>query len=155
MPGEISRVSFYINKTILLEVQTASPADGTYGVSFQGRRRRIYRLCHCGNRSGKHYFRYGTFCVGTTGTGIMNPGRTIGESLVYPNPSGSGFYFRLTPGPSSRVTIRIFNVYGQLIEKMVTDLHAGTAGDLFWSAEGRDAGVYLYRISAGTRKKTD
>ncbi len=148
--GEISSVSFYITGSTVLEDQTASPADGTYGVSFQGAEDGPYAVYAIAVTSqGNIISDTIHFRVGTSGTDGISPGGMISQAIVYPNPSSTGFHFRLNVNATSNVTVSIYNVYGQLVHSMESQMRAGTFGELFWDAGGENAGVYVYRIDAG------
>ncbi|HYW97348.1 MAG TPA: T9SS type A sorting domain-containing protein, partial [Bacteroidales bacterium] len=152
--GEISNVSFYINNSTVLEDLTASPGDGSYGVSFQGAEDGVYNAYAIAT-TDLGFLMTDTihFVIGdTTNTdGIMN--HNIRGALVYPNPSGEGFHFKINLRVSSNVVVRIYNVYGQVVHAMEVPAATGADNEVYWDAKDQKAGVYLYRIDAGNETR--
>jgi len=68
----------------------------------------------------------------------------------YPNPFNPTTLISYELPNDQRVTLEIFNVYGQLIQTLVNDQHmsAGTHSVQF-DASNLASGVYIYRLSAG------
>lgn len=68
----------------------------------------------------------------------------------YPNPFNPTTMISYELPNDQRVTLEIFNVYGQLIQTLVNDQHmsAGTHSVQF-DASNLASGVYIYRLSAG------
>ena len=153
--GQISKVSFYINSSTILDDETASPGDGTYGVSFQGGQDGPYVVYAIAETDqGRIISDTIHFVIGIGGNDGINTNRSvINSSMVYPNPSNDGFHFRLNLNVSSNVTINIYDVYGKLVGSMETQVQAGTFNELYWDTKGRKAGVYLYRIYTGNETR--
>ncbi len=74
------------------------------------------------------------------------------SAVVFPNPTSGVTVFSFTPSlPDQRTTFELRSVNGALIESRdLGILPAGVEHRLDWDATGRGAGLYLYRITAGT-----
>ncbi|WP_340199504.1 T9SS type A sorting domain-containing protein [Ascidiimonas sp. W6] len=89
--------------------------------------------------------------AGTTGGGTESNDPELlatvdgnAKTLVWPNPSGSDFNFRLNSNTDSNLTARIYSITGQLIYEKA-NLAPGTSFN--WNAATNPAGFYIVNIS--------
>lgn len=96
---------------------------------------------------------YGLYDMGAV-EGVMVGVRDLADAAseacrVYPNPFRHSATFEYELCASSRVTIRIFNTFGQLIAEPVNSIKPKGAYKVSWDASVLPAGVYYYRMEAG------
>ncbi len=148
---QVSKVSFHINSSTVLEDLTPAPVDGSYDVSFQSVKEGAY-TAYAIAQTGQGMIISDSvhFAIKSSGPDGIGGGYEdeIMESFVYPNPSESGFHFRMSLNVTSTVKIKIYDVYGHLVNSMESEVPAGTYKELYWEAEGRKAGVYFFSMSA-------
>ena len=105
----------------------------------------------------------GYLFAGTAGSGIyrtlqstvtsvapspVNPETFILEQN-YPNPFNPTTAISYQLAANSFVTLRIFDVLGREVAKLVNEQQAAGTHDVRWDASGMPSGMYLYRITAG------
>ncbi|MCK4330598.1 T9SS type A sorting domain-containing protein [candidate division WOR-3 bacterium] len=80
-------------------------------------------------------------------------------SQNYPNPMGYRTTIKYSLPKSSRVELKVYNIYGQLIKTLVNELQKAGYYTVGWN--GRDNaskevsnGIYLYRLEAGSYTET-
>lgn len=81
-----------------------------------------------------------------------SPGDQI---VVYPNPFTEEFHVKYQPGGADRITLLLYNFYGQQVEQLSIEIapHA-TQGTISYSAGHLSPGVYFYQLSIGDSLKT-
>ncbi|UCC78604.1 MAG: T9SS type A sorting domain-containing protein, partial [Candidatus Zixiibacteriota bacterium] len=71
-------------------------------------------------------------------------------SQNYPNPFNAGTAFSFDLPRDCNVTLKVFNLLGQLVDQPVNDyLEAGTH-TIAWNPKNLSSGTYFYRLQAGT-----
>ena len=70
-------------------------------------------------------------------------------SQNYPNPFNPSTTFRYSITNASKVTIKIYDVLGKEIEKLVNEEKPTGTYELNWNAANLPSGVYFYQIKAG------
>jgi hypothetical protein len=98
------------------------------------------------------YFRYWNYNTHTTGVQkIEGVPLTYGLDQNYPNPFNPSTTINYSIPVSGRVTMRIFNVLGQVIATLVNgDMQNAGKYQVTFDASRYSSGVYFYRIEAGT-----
>ncbi len=149
MPGDCSsaiiKVSFYLGSTLVLEDQLASPADGSYGVSFKDLNFGDYTAYAIAETES------GNIISDTVHFSILDPSIGIdqdefSEMIIYPNPSNDGFNFKFGLKEPSDVRIRIFDMNGQLIESFQRSFKGSASGEIYWDTHAIRPGMYSYMI---------
>ncbi|MCK4652893.1 MAG: T9SS type A sorting domain-containing protein [Candidatus Cloacimonetes bacterium] len=74
------------------------------------------------------------------------------------NPSGAGrspqTTISYTLPKSSKVSLKIYNIKGRLVETLVNEVQQSGYYSVVWNAEDISSGIYFYRITAGDFKDT-
>jgi hypothetical protein len=78
----------------------------------------------------------------------INIPSAYGVDQNYPNPFNPTTLFRYQLPAESRVSLRIYNVAGQLVKTVVDDLQQAGYRQVVWNAAGYSTGVYFYRFEA-------
>jgi len=143
---DIVNMRFYLTSGVYLDDAVASPADGTYGVTFKELTDGEYTLFALAETaSGKIISDTIHFSVVDSGVGF-HP-NTLVDLAVYPNPSSGDFRFDVESGRGAAdLEIRIFDVMGRQIHSM-TDLQP--SGSYTWHTGGVGPGVYSYAVISG------
>jgi parallel beta-helix repeat protein len=76
-----------------------------------------------------------------------------GEVRAFPNPGRSQIHFLLNPGQASEATVTLFNLGGERVARVKSDLPAGP-GELVWDCHAVAPGIYMARIKANGVEKT-
>lgn len=89
--------------------------------------------------------------VSIYGLGIENPVSGSSQLAVrsYPNPVIESVTFFYELNEPSRVTLRIYNSFGQLVDEPVNEVQQEGDHKTEWYAGNLSAGVYFYRIQVG------
>jgi hypothetical protein len=72
----------------------------------------------------------------------------------YPNPFNAATTIRYDLPEKSRVQVHIFNVRGQLVERLVDESQGPGHHNIVWDAKKLSSGIYFYRITAGEHRAT-
>ncbi|MCK4271447.1 T9SS type A sorting domain-containing protein [bacterium] len=72
----------------------------------------------------------------------------------YPNPFNAATTIRYDLPEKSRVQVHIFNVRGQLVERLVDERQGPGHHDIVWDAKNLSSGIYFYQIIAGENRAT-
>jgi len=72
----------------------------------------------------------------------------------YPNPFNAAVAVPLAVRSPSRVTVRVFDSTGRVVETLMDGLAAPGFRLLTWNGAGRASGVYFVRVSAGSSGRT-
>ena len=67
----------------------------------------------------------------------------------HPNPFNPQTTISYTLPKSGQVSLRIYNVKGQLLETLVDDIQQAGYHSIIWNADDVSSGIYLYSITAG------
>ncbi len=67
----------------------------------------------------------------------------------YPNPFNPTTTFSFAPPEASRVTLKIYNVHGQLVQTLVDGMRNAGTHDVTFDASRLSSGIYVYQMSAG------
>jgi photosystem II stability/assembly factor-like uncharacterized protein len=99
--------------------------------------------------------------VGTSGEGLYRSTTVSGVDEVamsvpssfrleqnFPNPFNPSTTIRYDLPMTSRVTLRVFNVLGQLIETIVLAEQSAGSRQIAWNADRHPSGLYIYRLVA-------
>jgi photosystem II stability/assembly factor-like uncharacterized protein len=101
---------------------------------------------------------YGDLVKTTTGSGVTAVGEIHGNGIPdkfsleqnYPNPFNPSTTIRFELSQAADVSLRIYNVLGQLIATLVDEPKRAGAYQVQWSASNVPSGTYFYRLqSAG------
>lgn len=68
----------------------------------------------------------------------------------YPNPFNPTTNITYQVPQQSKVTLRVYNVLGQLVATLVNDIKAKGRYTVTFNGSGLASGVYIYRLTAGT-----
>jgi hypothetical protein len=73
----------------------------------------------------------------------------------YPNPFNPSTTFRYALGDNAHVTLKVYNMLGQLVRTLVDDYQPAGYGEATWdgrneSGSSVSSGIYIYRLTAGT-----
>jgi hypothetical protein len=92
------------------------------------------------------------------------PPSTIGQNLLlpthhslgqnYPNPFNPGTMIHYELPLSSKVSLKIFNLLGQVVDILVDEEKPIGAYDVTWDGSNHPSGVYFYRLQAGSFVET-
>jgi hypothetical protein len=77
-----------------------------------------------------------------------SPGRFV-LSQNHPNPFNPLTTIEFWLPRNDRVTLAVYDVHGQEVEKLVDGMQATGRHTVSWDASGKASGVYFYRIEAG------
>ncbi len=95
------------------------------------------------------------------GLPITNIGHTIQtlpeEIILYqndPNPFSLSTNIKYEIKGSKRVTLKIYNQSGQLIETLLDELQTTGKHEIIWQPKGLPAGIYYYKLQAGGCSET-
>ena len=91
------------------------------------------------------YITYGDVSISDIDSSPLN----FGLSQAYPNPFNPETNFELTVSYDSYVSVKIYNVMGQLIEVLADDFMKADIYHLVWRAENIPSGVYLVQAQNG------
>ena len=82
---------------------------------------------------------------------IIQAGIPEGFSLLqnFPNPLHPQTTISYSLPKSCKVSLKIYNIKGQLVETLVNDVQQPGYHSVIWNAEDARSGIYLYRITAG------
>ena len=72
----------------------------------------------------------------------------------YPNPFNANTVIRYQLPSDDHVTLKIYNIYGQLVATLVDAHQTANRYSVQWTAEAVSSGVYLYTLSAGEFSQT-
>lgn len=67
----------------------------------------------------------------------------------YPNPFNPATTIAYDLPEAGNVTLEIFNIHGQLVQRVIQEFQTAGAHRIQWNAAGLSSGVYVYRIKAG------
>jgi len=67
----------------------------------------------------------------------------------YPNPFNPATTIKYDIPKSTFVTLKVYNITGQLIGTLVNEQKSAGRYSVSWNAENTSSGVYFYRITAG------
>jgi len=76
------------------------------------------------------------------------------HSEAYPNPFNSATLISYDLAEPAQVSLRIYNLLGQLVTTLVKQREEPGEHEVVWNAEGLPSGVYLCRISTGERRES-
>ena len=86
--------------------------------------------------------------------GVKKPsGSVTAEVLVYPNPSSGQFNVRLNGFKSSKATVVISDITGQVVVQKVIEL-TGNEQNIAFSIPNRSQGVYILKVTTEEGTKT-
>ncbi|MBD3168235.1 MAG: T9SS type A sorting domain-containing protein [candidate division Zixibacteria bacterium] len=95
------------------------------------------------------------------GTGTptsVTEGKNIPENTeilnVYPNPFNSGAKMKYTIAEGGNIEIKVFNLGGQLVDRMNVNHSAGGTYEVTWSASNQPSGIYFCRFRNGEYSET-
>lgn len=71
-------------------------------------------------------------------------------SQNYPNPFSRSTSIRFQIPVSYHVTLKVYDINGQEVAKLVNEQMIPGSHEVTWNAEGIPAGVYFYKLEAGT-----
>jgi hypothetical protein len=95
---------------------------------------------------------------GTTVTGVGDVPRDAPELFAleqnYPNPFNPSTTIRFSVPRPSRVTLRIFDVEGRLVETLLSKEMPAGVHETVWDASAKASGVYFSRLEAPGFVKT-
>jgi len=91
-----------------------------------------------------------------TGIGDVKPNRVVSFRLYQniPNPFNPMTTIKYSLPASDRVTLKIYNCYGQEIETLVDDFQAAGKHELDWIADGLPSGIYFCRLKCEQMTQT-
>jgi len=72
----------------------------------------------------------------------------------YPNPFNPTTTIRYNIPKSTYVTLKVYNITGQLVATLVNEQKAAGIYSVKWNAKNLSSGVYFYRITAGSFSDT-
>ncbi|UCE06032.1 MAG: T9SS type A sorting domain-containing protein [bacterium] len=72
----------------------------------------------------------------------------------YPNPFNLSTYIEFSLSRSIFVTLKVYNIYGQVVHVVVSDRLSPGNFKYQWNANGLANGVYYYRLQAGSSSQT-
>lgn len=93
--------------------------------------------------------KYGVHLVDEVGTGNPILPKTFSLEQNFPNPLNPSTTISFVLPKSSFVTLKIYNVLGQLISTLVNERRAPGMYNVQFDASNLPSGVYYYRLSAG------
>jgi hypothetical protein len=72
----------------------------------------------------------------------------------YPNPFNASTVIRYQLPSDERVTLKIFNVFGQQVAILVDADQKAGLHTVNWTGEGLSSGMYVYTLTAGTQSES-
>ncbi len=72
----------------------------------------------------------------------------------YPNPFNPQTKLSYEIVESSNVTVKIFNIKGQLVETLVNEYQHKGNHTVEWNADKQSSGIYFYRLTSGNQSQT-
>jgi hypothetical protein len=72
----------------------------------------------------------------------------------YPNPFNTQTTITYELKENARVSLKIYNIFGQLVETVVNNFNTAGYHSVFWDASNVSSGLYFYRIEAGDFTET-
>jgi hypothetical protein len=90
-------------------------------------------------------------------TAVMAEARLLGN---YPDPFNPSTTIRYALSEHSHVTLRVYNMLGQLVKTLVDDYQVAGEHHAVWDGRNQansavSSGVYLYRLTVGNSVLTD
>lgn len=90
---------------------------------------------------------------GSTTTDVAATGPVLPTAVTldqnYPNPFNPSTTISYSLPSSQHVTLRIFNLLGQEVQRLVDDIQSAGVHEVHWDASAFPSGVYFCRIEAG------
>lgn len=92
----------------------------------------------------------------STSVGELVTGHPTGFELLqnYPNPFNPSTTIRFVLPSAGHVTLRIYNLLGQVVATLVNDTQVAGAHTITWKPLTLASGIYIYRLQAGKFSKT-
>ena len=150
-PGDIKKVAFFISGLSSREDTTASPADGSFGVSIDLDGNGSYSAYAIAYLDNENYISDTIHFSMDFGSGVGSD-KLSSLLTVYPNPSSDGFYFRPSGYNSIYFSIEIFDADGKFLKKIIADdKKLKNQTELFWDASNQNPGIYFYRCISDNR----
>jgi len=84
----------------------------------------------------------------------MGDERTFSVQPNRPNPFDVSTTFRFYLPEASFVELRVYNLFGQLVQVLISGNLPAGSHDLEWKTPDLAGGIYLYRLSAGGHSRT-
>lgn len=109
-----------------------------------------------GDNNGIAIIDMGCYEFGADSVGVINNELpVINYKLInYPNPFNPETTISYNISEPGKITLQIFNIKGQLIETLVNEYQNAGKHSIVWNAENRCSGVYLFKITTGTKTQT-
>lgn len=86
--------------------------------------------------------------LGNDGGNVSNSPNTFAMEQNFPNPFNPSTTISYTMAQSSNVTLKIYNVIGQLVETLVDSYQEAGSYSISFNATSLSSGVYFYRLEA-------
>lgn len=148
----INSVTFYIGKYLYQQDITASPADGSYGVSFKNLSDGEYTVYAIAETENSLIISDSIhFSVIDPSLGISP--EVFEELIIYPNPSESGFTFSYRLLEAADIRIQIYDINGKLMTSYNEKSTEIKSDSFFWDTSEFSPGIYSYSIIAGSQLK--
>jgi hypothetical protein len=78
----------------------------------------------------------------------------FGLKQNYPNPFNSSTTIKYHSNEPSNVVLKIYNLSGQEIERLVREFQTEGEHEITWQPKGLPSGVYFYRLQVGKFSET-
>ncbi len=85
---------------------------------------------------------------------VLNNVTEYGLDQNYPNPFNPTTQITYQVPQQSKVTLRVYNVLGQLVATLVNDIKAKGRYTVTFNGSDLASGVYIYRLTDGTFTQT-
>lgn len=82
---------------------------------------------------------------------VRSAAELLSRAYVYPNPArGGSARVRFTLGRPAQISLKIFNIAGDMVREVSQSGLAGTENEVVWNLEGLSYGIYLLRLEAAS-----
>ncbi|OPL13192.1 MAG: hypothetical protein AVO38_14010 [delta proteobacterium ML8_D] len=111
-------------------------------------------LAWCNTLNGEQDVYYSYITPTGVGAGEITAGREFAGLTAAPNPFAQKTRLRYTVGAQAHVRLAVFDIYGKELEVLVDRVQAAGSYILWFDGVELPAGVYLARLSTGSRHES-